>query len=420
MAGWNDLGELLGGGTEARKENAFQQGRYRSAQTEDALTNARVNQAKAIQAEAENNARSELAAMQSRGEIDYGNPTSDLITQALLGGRGSDLPHAGNFNLQAQEFRNRNVLGDQASSAESRLRAGEAVQGKVQGDIQSVGTKGYYNLADDNPELSVMAGLADPTTTNADYDRFVALGGNPGPESFMDIKRNQYRVTNIGDVPNQVRTGAAPVVTPLAATADVAKSKAQIAGASAGARTTATTQAKLANALPGVVESLDTFAADIDNFTKSPGFDMVYGKSGAAASAMNPILQPEEYRNANALLMNLNSEAFLNSIQKMRGLGSLSNAEGEKVEAALTSALERGQDEGQAAQSFKLLKSRLERFRRIAELEAGMSKVPGVNVGTGAVPPTAVQDFATLGEAEAAGLLPGTKITIGGRRATVQ
>lgn len=413
MSGWNELGDLLGGGLEARKENAFQQGRYRSAQTEDALMQARVNQAKAIQAEQENNARTEIAAMQaSDGGIDYTNPTSDLITQAILGGLGAQLPNVANYNLGAQEYRNRDVLGNPSASARDRLRAGEAVQGKVQGDIEAVGSKGYYNLTDDTPELSVMAGLDNGVSGVSahvqDYNHRVGLK-TPEERAVFDQILRADKMVNAGGVTYSmpgINPGSAAAPKPVVPLAETAGNAAAIQGA----KTTATTQAKLANALPGVTESLDTFMSDIDRFTGAPGFDMVFGKSGAAASLMGPVA-PEDYRNASALLDNLNSQAFLNSIQKMRGLGALSDAEGKKVEAALTAALNRNQDEAQAEASFKLLKERLVRFRQIAEIEAGLKQVPGVNVGQGLQPP---RSFATEAEAIAAGVQPGEKVIIGG------
>lgn len=391
MSGYEMLGDLLGGGLEARKETAFQNGRFRAAQTEDALTNARVNQAKAMRAEEENAARAELAAMQARGEVSYADPTSTMITQALLGGLGSDLPNAGSFNLKAQEFRNREVLGDQNASALSRTRAGDAVQGKLQGDIQGVTGKATYNLTDDTPELATLAGVdngvAGVSGPVQNYQFRTGLK-TPQEQALFDQMVRADKMVNAGGVTYSVpgvNNPAAPAAPKqVVSTAETAAN----AQAIAGGKTTGTTQAKLANALPGVTESLDTFTTDIDSFLGSPGFDMVYGKSGAAASIMGPVA-PEEYRNSSALLDNLNSQAFLNSIQKMRGLGALSDAEGKKVEAALTSALNRNQDEDQAAQSFKLLKDRLARFRQIAELEAGF-KGTGVNVGPGLQPPAAL------------------------------
>jgi hypothetical protein len=416
MSGWDQLGDLIGGGLESRKETAFQNGRFRSAQTEDALTNARVNQAKAMQTEAENTARADFAAAQAAGGVDYTNPSSDMITHALLGGLAPDLAQAGKFTLGAQEYRNRDTLGSTTASAQTRARASDAVQGKYEGDLQAVGTKGYYNRTDDVPELSVMAGLADPTTTEADYAKVMELGGpdSPAGKIFMDLKRKNYQIVSDGGVPTQVRTGTQPTVTPLNTAAGTGNNAATITDA----KTTAATQSKLRNALPGVVESLDTFRQGIKDFTEAPGFDMVYGKSGAAARVMGPVA-PEEYRNAHVLLQNLKGEAFSNSVQKMRGLGSLSNAEGEKVMAALTAALDENQDEEQAAKSFQKLMERLDRFQRVAELEAGL-KGTGVDVAPGLTPPqvnpgvSAPQEFATEEEAAKAGLAPGTKVKIGG------
>lgn len=419
MAGWEDVGSLLGLGArkDAAYDKAYSDGRYRSAQTEEALANAKVSQAKAIRAQTENDADTALKAMQATKQVDYANPTSDLITQALLGGRAGELPNVGKYNLQAQEFRNRDAIASPTATPVQRLQAAGGVQGEVQNPIQAVGSKGYVDLSQETPELAVMAGL-DSGSVPADlqvFDRLQALGGANSPlgRELMDVRRNQYKVSNFGDVPTQVRTGASPQVTQLAAPSQIAADKATIAGATAGAKTTATTQAKLANALPGVVESLDTFQTSIDDFMNSPGFDMLYGKSGAAAGALGP-MAPEEYRNAKALLSNLTSQAFLNSIQKARGLGALSDAEGEKFQAALTSALDPNQDETQAAKSFTLLKQRLDRFRRVAEIEAGLKGVPGMTVNSGLRQPAAPQAFATEEEAAAAGIAPGTRVVIGG------
>jgi hypothetical protein len=424
MSGWNELGDLLGGGLEGRKEKAFQDGRFRSAQTEDALTNARVNQAKALQTEAENQARADFAAAQARGEVDYTAPSSSMITQALLGGLGADLPHAGQFNLDAQQYRNRNTLGDQNASALSRSRASDAVQGKYEGDLQAVGSRGVYNRTDEVPDLSVMAGIGEGPLPSAPIQNFNFRHGLKTPEeqAQFDQMVRQDRIFNSGGV-NYVMPGvngpnAAPPK-PLVTRQETADNASTIAADKA----TAVTQSKLASALPGVEESLDTFSKGIDEFLAEPGFDMVYGKSGAASKMLGDFA-PEDYRNARAKLRNLNAEAFQNSVQKMRGLGSLSNAEGEKVQAALTEALDESQDEEHAARAFAKLSQRLERFRRVAELEAGMKNVPGITVGPGATPPAtgagptspafAPKSFNTEAEAAAAGLSPGTKVIIGG------
>lgn len=413
MSGFEALGDLIGGGLESRKENAFQQGRYRAAQTEDALTNARVNQAKALQAEAENNARAEIAAMQATAPIDYSNPSADFLTQALLGGVGKDLPSISNFRLGGQEYRNRQTLGDPNAPALNRSRASDAVQGKFEGDLQAVGSKGYYNRTDDTPELSVMAGLdngvAGVSGPVQNYN-FRAGLKTPAEQLLFDQMVRQDKVFNAGGV-QYVKPGVStPDSAPVKPLVDV-QTTANNAAAIAGAKTTAVTQSKLANALPGVIESLDTFKASIDDFLAQPGYDMLYGKSGAAASLLGP-LAPEDYRNAKAAIDNLKGQAFQNAVQKMRGLGALSNAEGEKVMVALTAALDTNQDEASAARNFALLQSRLDRLRQVAEIEAGLRDVPGTNVGAGAA--AAPRSFNTEEEAAAAGLAPGTKVIIGG------
>ncbi|HJY41179.1 MAG TPA: hypothetical protein VJ303_08085, partial [Steroidobacteraceae bacterium] len=390
MSGFEMLGDLLGGGLEARKENAFQQGRYRSAQTEDALTNARVNQAKAMQAEAENNARAELAVLQSQGGgIDYSNPSSDVLTQALLGGVAKDLPNISQFRLGGQEYRNRETLGNTAAPALDRSRASDAVQGKFEGDLQAVGTHGYYDRTDDTPELSVMAGLGGQSGVSGpiqNYNFRTSLR-SPEEQALFDQLVRQDKVFSAGGVP-YLQPGVNPNPTAPAAPrqlvtpAETANNAAQITGA----KTTAVTQSKLASALPGVEESLDTFQSGIDDFLAAPGFDSVYGKSGALYGTMGAFA-PEDYRNAKAKIATLGGEAFLNSIQKMRGLGALSNAEGERVQVALTAALDPNQDEQQAKVHWAQLAQRLERFRRVAETEAGLKQIPGMNVAPGATPP---------------------------------
>lgn len=397
MSGFEALGDLIGGGLETRKENAFQQGRYRAAQTEDALTQARVNQAKALQAEAENNQRSELEAMRATGQIDFANPSNDLFARALLGGVTAGLPHISTAQLGAQEFRNRETLGDPTAPALDRARAGNAVEGNFEGDLKSLGQNGYYNITDDTPELSVMAGLGSssprlPSSAIQNFNQAVQLDPSilqlPPErqraifEQFVRADKlfNAGGVTNVvpGINPNQA-TPAKPVVD-LATTATNA-------GEIERAKTTAKTQAKLAIALPGVVEGLDEFQSNIDKFLAEPGYTQVYGKSGAAARmSPTPLLLPEAYRNAKAKYDTLGGEAFLNTVQKMRGLGALSDAEGARVQDALSAALNQDQSEEAAAVSWEALKVRLDSFRRIAELEAGLKAVPGINVGAGAAP----------------------------------
>jgi hypothetical protein len=107
----------------------------------------------------------------------------------------------------------------------------------------------------------------------------------------------------------------------------------------------------------------------------------------------------------------LGSQAFGVAIQKMRGLGALSNAEGLKVENALTRAMDSTISPQEARIAFGELQTQLNELERVARTEAGDQAVDEV-MGVQTLP-----QFP-----DAASLPPGFKgrAIIGGRAATVQ
>lgn len=127
--GYQKLGFLLGGGAGQVREEAYQEGRYRTAQTENALATARENQ---LQAEA----LQQKADARSRFEDDYIATGGDAKEARLLGGiiageAGSDFK-AGMEGIQVgQETDFRKTLGDPGSDPAAAFAAGQGVQGKV-------------------------------------------------------------------------------------------------------------------------------------------------------------------------------------------------------------------------------------------------------------------------------------------------
>lgn len=77
----------------------------------------------------------------------------------------------------------------------------------------------------------------------------------------------------------------------------------------------------------------------------------------------------------------LKSNAFLSSIAQMRGMGSLSNAEGMKVEAAL-GRLNSAQNEKDFRQSLADVQKSLGRLREVAMKEAGVSPQTSQTAGS--------------------------------------
>lgn len=423
MSGFEALGDMLGGGQTVRNDAAYQNGRYRSAQTEDALTNAAVNRAKAQQVAAQNDANTALAAMQAKGGVDYTNPTSDMITQAILGGHGSDLPSAGKFNLDAQQYRNRDAITDPNSSNLQRLRAAEGVEGKIQSPIAAVGSHGYVDLTAETPELSVMAGLGGaeklPSAHIQDYGFRHQLP--PAEQAVFDALVRGDHYTNAGGVtyatpgvnpshvtppgfPGSVAPPAPPApVVPLATVANNAATVAQ-AKKEGDARGVATAGA------PNKAAAAERMLDNITKLTSSPAFDQIYGVQGA--------VDPRNYlpgtagMDAKILRTGLNSQAFENAMEQLRGLGSMSNIEGEGVRNAFTLATQPGQSPESAKANFALLQTRLKTQidKAHALLDSAALPQPGAQPNAA----TAPRSFASEAEAQAAGLKPGDRVVIGG------
>lgn len=85
----------------------------------------------------------------------------------------------------------------------------------------------------------------------------------------------------------------------------------------------------------GAVAAYDTAIGTLDRLASHPGLDASVGLKGAS-SAFGLINVPgTDSANFNAELESFKSQAFLPMVQQLRGMGALSNAEGEKLTAAV-------------------------------------------------------------------------------------
>lgn len=100
-------------------------------------------------------------------------------------------------------------------------------------------------------------------------------------------------------------------------------------------------RAKAAEAETGAA-SIDNMLNTIERIKKNPRLDAVVG----SWEGRMPALASDQSADAIALIETLGSQAFLSQIPAMKGQGALSNAEGEKLQAALTN-LSRAQSEDQ-------------------------------------------------------------------------
>lgn len=256
-AGWASLGNVLGGGID--REGAYLEGRFRSAQTEGALAQARRNQAEAIASERSIAAREKI-------ELD---PMSATPEDWALAGLGSDYSGAqtGALTKQNRTYKGQIVDPGTDYSQIQRLRA--AVGDSPFNPLDAVGTKGAF-IDSRNPDLGVQKPIgeelfpSDDTNAIQNY-RFLTgeLGAPPGPDTFGRVLRSD-QVINAGGVPVVRTTGTGTVQQPVS-TEQVAGN----AGAVAGGKTTGTGLAKRTLDLPRARAAVSATGAKWDGLSNA-------------------------------------------------------------------------------------------------------------------------------------------------------
>lgn len=100
----------------------------------------------------------------------------------------------------------------------------------------------------------------------------------------------------------------------------------------------------------------DTFSQTIDTANKvlnSPGFENYFGVSFSKLPGVGA-LPGTDAADTEALVNTLSSQGFLTSIQQMKGMGALSDAEGKKISSAIAS-LDSKQSDKSAKESIKTI-----------------------------------------------------------------
>jgi hypothetical protein len=148
-SGWETLGSVLGGGVD--KVGAYETGRLRTAQTENALIQARNRQLEGVSLEAKNKARFEAEDVL----VKSGKSPEEarLLATIMNGEMGADYKAGteGLLNTQEQDFRA--TLGNAEAPLGEQFAAGQGVQGKALNPYDAVGAGGYADLR--NPDAGV-------------------------------------------------------------------------------------------------------------------------------------------------------------------------------------------------------------------------------------------------------------------------
>lgn len=143
--GWATLGASLAG---IDREGAFNEGRLRTAQTENALMLARKHQLANVAAEAEAEARARMTDELAKAGVK--NP--EMLGTALAGGYGNfDQVTQGGLNIQEQGFRD--TLGNPTADPNAQFAAGQGVQGKMLNPYDAVGAGDYVDIR--NPDAGL-------------------------------------------------------------------------------------------------------------------------------------------------------------------------------------------------------------------------------------------------------------------------
>jgi hypothetical protein len=141
--GWEQLGNVLGGGID--REGAFNEGRLRTAQTENAMQQARNRQLESIALDTKNKAQARF----EEEAIKAGVPDPGLAAAVALGDLGSNFAAYGQGALRNQEYAGRETLGDALAPPEEQMAAWQKVSGAVQSPYTVSGDVAYNRLEPD-------------------------------------------------------------------------------------------------------------------------------------------------------------------------------------------------------------------------------------------------------------------------------
>jgi hypothetical protein len=138
--------------------------------------------------------------------------------------------------------------------------------------------------------------------------------------------------------------------------------------------------------------NIDNMLNTIERIKKNPSLDSVVGSMegrslypNATLGTLNPLGDGDERSDAIALIETLGSQAFLSQIPNIKGMGALSNAEGEKLQAAFQNL--------SRAQSEKQFRATLDEATRLLNKgRATISKRYGVPLGAPDTPAASAAD----------------------------
>lgn len=306
MSGFTDLGSLLAGGAEPVRQDAFFKGQLQranvehlSAQTQDALAQAKVSQMKAKQAQTESDAIDNLAdALLKVGSAKTPEEAQSAATIIKSGKANFPQYEEGMGHVQNQNFRS--TLGDPNAPQAQRLGASSAIEGKL-----------YTKPAD----------KTDPSIEKYNFSKDL----NPAQHADFDVYAAPPKFVTAGGVPYQAPRGGKPA-TAVVSPEETARNAAGVTGA----KTEAAGMAKRTLDLPAakmrlanVDSKFDRMISVADKLDKDEGLWKAVGLGKPLAS-----IPGTEGARVRALLNTLRSQAGFAVLQDLRDSSKTGGAVG--------------------------------------------------------------------------------------------
>lgn len=398
--GFEALGELLTGGSSANRQNAFYEGQgqrakieHLSAQTQGAMAQAKLHQMEAKKTQLEEEARSRYAESALATGLAKTPEEASGYADFMVGGAANfQQATQGRGNLQEQGFRE--TLADTLIPPDRRLAASSAIQGKVQ------------TAGEGGPE---------PTTAVRNYEYL----NNLPPEKRDGFGRvlRADQIINAGGVPTAQPTAGGPAreVVPVNT---VTSNLSATTGAKTGGKGMAERTLDLPRAKAMFASNTQKQDA-ISNVVQTLRNDPALWKAVGLGKMLSQIPGTEGTRirgDIHSLRAQLAVQAVNDARQMSKTGGAFGNTNLREWEDLSKSF--GNMDENMSAKDFAnqmaIMGDRITASKQITS-NAFYETYPELREQS-----SGKTDFNTEAEAEAAGLAPGTRITIGGRAATWQ
>lgn len=239
----------------------------------------------------------------------------------------------------------------------------------------------------------VRKGKAEATGAEADAQTKAVTAKYADSQALADLKKKQWDVRKIvADIDFQRESNRIAAMNAAANREGNALKKQELQLRLEEARRDRDDKlrAKVAD-VESAASNIDNMLNTIERIKKNPSLNSVVGSMegrslypNATLGTLSPFGDGDERSDAIALIETLGSQAFLSQIPNIKGMGALSNAEGEKLQAAFQNL--------SRAQSEKQFRATLEEATRLLNKgRATVSKRYGVPLGAPDTPAAAAE-----------------------------